>query len=91
MRFKGGTVGLAMLALLVCAPAALAGTASLSGGTTIVFTGDSTADTVTLARFTDTRGTTNPADDIYYYLVSESGIASGPGCVTATWACRPAV
>ena len=72
-----------MLALLVCAPAALAGTASLSGGTTVVFTGDATGDTVRLSRYTDNRGNSNPADDIYYYLVSESGITSGPGCVAA--------
>ena len=83
MRFRTGTVGLAMLALLVAAPSALASTASLSGGTTVVYTGDADGETVTLSRYTDTRGNSNPADDIFYYLVGETGITSGPGCVSA--------
>jgi len=64
VRFRTGTVGLALLALLVCAPAALASTASLSGGTTVVYTGDPGGETVTLSRYTDARGNSNPADDI---------------------------
>ena len=34
---QGGMVGLAMLALLGCAPAAMASTASLRNGTTVVY------------------------------------------------------
>ena len=81
MRFKGGTLGLAMLALLVCAPAAMASTASVRNGTTVVYAGDPAGDTVTLARFVDDRGNSNPNDDIPYYIYTDSGgITSGPGC-----------
>ena len=76
MRFKGGTVGLAMLALLVCAPAAMASTASLRNGTTVVYAGDPAADTVTLARYVDTR------NNIEYYLVTDNdGVTPGTGCI----------
>ena len=75
MRFKGGTVGLAMLALLVGAPAAMAGTASLRNGTTVVYAGDAAGDTVTLSRYVDTE------NDVSYYIYTDSGgISSGPGC-----------
>ncbi len=71
-----------MLALLVGAPSALASTASLRDGATVVYQGDASADAVSLTRFVDTRGTSNPADDIPYYIVSDNGgITSGPGCV----------
>jgi Ca2+-binding RTX toxin-like protein len=97
VRFKAATVGLAMLALLallVGAPAALASTASLRSGTTIVFVGDPTGDTVTLSRWTDTRNTSTTADDLFYYIVGDNGgITSGTGCVpvqgmSALSACR---
>ncbi|MGZ8635323.1 MAG: calcium-binding protein, partial [Solirubrobacteraceae bacterium] len=91
MRSKAGMVGLAMVALLVGAPSALASTASLRGGTTVVYQGDAVADTVTLSRYVDTRGNSNPNDDIPYYLLTDSGITSGSGCVqvnSTTSACR---
>ena len=82
MRIKGGTVGLAMLALLVGAPAAMASTASLRSGTTVVYAGDPGADTVTLSRYVDNRGTSTPGDDIGYYIYSDGGgITSGVGCI----------
>jgi RTX calcium-binding nonapeptide repeat (4 copies) len=87
VRSKGGTVGLAMLALLVAAPAASASTASLAdGGNTVVYDGDAVGDSVTLARFVDTD------HDQAYYLVTDSGgitaaspcfLASGTGGTTA--------
>ncbi len=86
MRFKGGIVGLAMLVTLVAVPAASASTASLRDGVngTVVYRGDPDADSVTLSHFVDDRGNSNPNDDIPYYLVSDSGITSGAGCVQVT-------
>jgi Ca2+-binding RTX toxin-like protein len=74
VRFKGGTVGLAMLALLVGAPAAMASTASLRSGTTVVYAGDAAADTVRLSR--------QVYNNTQYYIYTDSGgITSGAGCV----------
>ena len=75
MRFKGGTVGLAMLAMLVGAPAATASTASVRGGAggTVVYQGDPAADTVTLWRFVN-------SGDQYYLLTDADGITAGEGC-----------
>ena len=50
MRFKTRMVGLATVALLAGAPTAVASTASLRDGTTVVYTGDAAGDTVTLSR-----------------------------------------
>ncbi len=62
-----------MLVLLMSAPAALASTASLRAGTTVVYQGDPAGDTVTLSRFVD--------EDRFYYLVTDSdGITPGSGC-----------
>ena len=76
MRFKGGTVGLAMLAMLVGAPAASASTASLRDGGTVVYRGDPAADTVTLWRYVNNSG------DQYYLLTDTDGITApdGQGC-----------
>ena len=81
MRFKGGTVGLVMLAALVAAPAAFGSTASLaSGGGTVVYRGDAGADSLTLSRYVNTRGTADASDDIAYYVFAETGISAGTGC-----------
>ena len=76
MRFKGGTVGLAMLALLVGAPAAMASTASLRNGTTVVYAGDAAGDTVTLSRWVS-------GNNQYYIYTDDGGITAGAGCFPA--------
>ena len=83
--------GLAVLAMLVAAPAATASTVSLRDQV-VVYEGDTAADAVQLTRFVDTRGNSNPNDDIPYYLVSDNAqLTFGNGCarVSATLAaCR---
>src|SRR3954471_18317243 len=66
---------MALLALLVAAPAASASTASLRNGSTVVYQGDAGADRVTLGRFVTEDG------DMYYTVRDEGGISSGRGCV----------
>jgi Ca2+-binding RTX toxin-like protein len=81
VRLKGGTVGLVMLASLFAAPAAFGSTASLAvGGGTVVYRGDAGADSLTLSRYVNTRGTEDPSDDIVYYVLAETGISAGSGC-----------
>jgi hypothetical protein len=91
VRIERATVGLAVLAMLVGAPAASASTASLQDET-VVFQGDAAPDDVTLARVVDTRGNVDPGDDVPYYLVTDAdGIRSGDGCdrvSSTTSACR---
>jgi Ca2+-binding RTX toxin-like protein len=72
-----------MLALLVCAPAAAASTASLRGGMdgTVVYRADADAagDSVTLSRFVDSQHNKT------YYLVSDTGgITPGTGCTAVS-------
>jgi Ca2+-binding RTX toxin-like protein len=74
VRFKAGTVGLAMLALLVGAPAALASTASLRSDGTVVYQGDPTADSVTFSRYVS-------GGNAYYFVTDDGGITTGAGCV----------
>ena len=73
------TAGLALLALLFAAPTASASTASLSSSV-LVFQGDPDGDSVSVMRYVDTRGNSNPSDDIPYYLITDSGIGPGAGC-----------
>jgi hypothetical protein len=88
VRLKGGMVGMVMAAALVGAPSASAATASLRGGNTVVYQGDTAKDTVTLSRYVDNRG------NQYYLVTDDGGIASGTGCVNIsnnnnkTSACR---
>ena len=84
------TAGLALLALLVAVPAAGASTATLQSSV-MVFQGDPGTDDVDVSRFVDTRGNSNPNDDIPYYVVTASGIGAGSGCFAVgvtTVACR---
>jgi hypothetical protein len=81
VRFKGGMVGLVMLAALVAAPAAFGSTVSLaSGGGTVVYRGDTGADSLTLSRYVNPRGTADPGDDIAYYVFADTGISAATGC-----------
>jgi Ca2+-binding RTX toxin-like protein len=84
-------VALVMLAVLVAAPAAFGSTASLaSGGGTVVYRGDAVADSLTLSRYVNPRGTDSPSDDITYYVLTEIGISAGTGCLQGSnmAACR---
>src|SRR3954468_5185450 len=77
MRTMVRLAGLALLALLLTAPAAGASTLALSSDV-VTYTGDAAADTVELSRYVD------PRNGIPYYLVSDNGAStrSSP-CSTA--------
>lgn len=84
------TAGLALLALLAAAPAAGASTVTREGSV-VAYVGDPGADDVQLYRYVDTRGNSNPNDDIPYYIVVDQGINPGSGCIrvsSTTVACR---
>src|SRR4051794_41976206 len=74
MRTMVRLAGLALLALLLTAPAAGASTLALSSDV-VTYTGDPAADTVELSRYVD------PRNGIPYYLVSDNGgvTRSSPG------------
>src|SRR4051794_41807185 len=85
MRTMVRLAGLALLALLLTAPAAGASTLALSSDV-VTYTGDPAADTVELSRYVD------PRNGIPYYLVSDNGGITGSSpcfSVTSTLAaCR---
>src|SRR4051812_50156351 len=86
MRTMVRLAGLALLALLLTAPAAGASTLALSSDV-VTYTGDAAADTVELSRYVD------PRNGIPYYLVSDNGGITGRSpcfCVTPPLAARPA-
>src|SRR5829696_5609235 len=74
MRSRAGTVGMVVLAALVAAPAASGSTASVRGGSVIVYEGDADADDVTIDREVDRDG------DVFYLVRDADGISSGDGC-----------
>ena len=85
MRTTVRTAGLALLALVVAAPAATASTLSVRDGI-VVYDGDAAADAVRIAQYVDESN-----DRVYYLVTDDAGLSAGSGCFKIsgpTGACR---